>query len=395
MRKILIISFQSLTKTDAGGTGKIAYHIAQELANQGHLVSLIVSSKGKFDTNFPSKPVSIFSRYYLWLLNHLLSKKLISAYHKRYFEERLFDFFCQKHISDEVRLVISTNPFILKTLGKVRRKGIRSVLVPGNPADTAIYEKVVDEKNKWSLSGVDAYTFKPRISYFDKSVRLFDHIICHSSVIQRTFIEQYQEKNITSCFGVLWVPAQVQIGEVPKKSKFIVLYVAYTVLLKGLQYLLRAWENLKIKNMELWIIGSLDPMIQNLIAKEFYNLSNVKFYGNQRSLSSYFSEASLFVAPSLIEGGPVTVLEAMSHKLPVLITNDCGVRDIIEDGKNGFIIPAKNSVAIAEHIEWAFHNPDELRRIGIEGHQTLQDYRFRDFVKCITSQVIATNERHN
>ena len=70
--KVLVISFQSLDQESAGGTGRIAYHVAEKLHEQGVLKKLVVSSKGKFTTTFPSVPVSWFSRYYLFILNRFL-----------------------------------------------------------------------------------------------------------------------------------------------------------------------------------------------------------------------------------------------------------------------------------------------------------------------------------
>ncbi len=380
MKKTLVIAFQSLTKTNAGGTGKLAYYIAQQLHSENNLVSLIVSSKGKFKTTFPSKAVAGISRYYLWALNRMLSLRLFPAYYERYLEETLFDYLCQKHITDEVGLIISTNPFLDKTLKKATRRGIKSVLIPGNPADSLIFARVVEEKTKWGIHGEDAYTFKPRLRKFEKSIALFDLIICHSSVIGGTFKGTYQAKKIIDCYGALWPGPLERSAPLVQSDKFVVLYVAYTVLLKGLQYLLSAWQMLSNIEAELWIIGSIDPMVKAIIEREFENLKNVKYFGQQRSLSFYYEQASLFVAPSVIEGGPVSALEAMSHRVPVLITEACGVKDIIQDGKNGLITPIRDSQAIADKIEWSLQNKNDLALLGAAGYYALQQFNFNVFI---------------
>lgn len=76
-------------------------------------------------------------------------------------------------------------------------------------------------------------------------------------------------------------------------------------------------------------------------------------------MKSLFEAASVFVLPSLSEGQAGVVIEALSMGCPVVITRECGVD--IEDGKQGFIIPIKNSQAIAEKIELIF-NDTELRK---------------------------------
>src|SRR5690606_40692548 len=68
-KKILVISFQSLIKDSAAGMGRVGFEVSKILHQHGLLQYFVVSSKGQYTTSFPSKPVSFFSRYYLFLLN--------------------------------------------------------------------------------------------------------------------------------------------------------------------------------------------------------------------------------------------------------------------------------------------------------------------------------------
>lgn len=63
----------------------------------------------------------------------------------------------------------------------------------------------------------------------------------------------------------------------------------------------------------------------------------VHFLGEKNNISDYLFNCDAFVLSSLYEGMPITVLEAMSLKIPVLSTPVCGVVDVIENGVNGYI----------------------------------------------------------
>ncbi len=76
--------------------------------------------------------------------------------------------------------------------------------------------------------------------------------------------------------------------------------------------------------------------------------------------------ARLFVLPSDYEGMPNALMEAMSLGLPSIAT-DCrpgGARTLIEDGINGFIVPVRNPLVMAQKISFILDNPDEAEKIG-------------------------------
>ena len=97
---------------------------------------------------------------------------------------------------------------------------------------------------------------------------------------------------------------------------------------------------------------------------EKYNLKNIKLLGFKKNIYEYYLCADVFVLSSISEGTPNVVLEAMSYKCPVIATNVNGVNEIIENKKNGWIVPARNSKMIYQAINECFANPEKSQQIA-------------------------------
>jgi len=122
--------------------------------------------------------------------------------------------------------------------------------------------------------------------------------------------------------------------EVDKK---IVLYLGRLIPVKGLDYLLRAMK--KIPEVELKVIGWGDEKFYKNYAKNL-GLKNVEFVGPifyEKKLS-YLSASDVFVLPSIKEGAPVSLMEAMAMNVPSVVTDVGGTTLMIKNGENGVIV---------------------------------------------------------
>jgi glycosyltransferase involved in cell wall biosynthesis len=98
-------------------------------------------------------------------------------------------------------------------------------------------------------------------------------------------------------------------------------------------------------------------------------------YQSPVQVAEWLRTADVFVLPSLAEGVPVAVMEAMASGVPVVATSVGGVCELVEDGVNGYLAPAAAPDALADRIESLLDDPELRNRFGRAGRAKV----IRDF----------------
>ncbi|MGQ9571453.1 MAG: glycosyltransferase, partial [Thermodesulfovibrionales bacterium] len=128
---------------------------------------------------------------------------------------------------------------------------------------------------------------------------------------------------------------------------------------KGQKYLIEAASKIKEKfpGIMLLIVGD-GPMKDGLrnYAKILDLNENVIFTGSRRDIPALLAAMDIFVLPSLWEGLGNALLEAMASGKPIIATDIPPIREIVNSEKVGILVPPQNSNAIADSIEFLFHN---------------------------------------
>jgi glycosyltransferase involved in cell wall biosynthesis len=119
---------------------------------------------------------------------------------------------------------------------------------------------------------------------------------------------------------------------------------------KGYEYLINGSKAVleKFPNVKFVLIG--DGELRNSLeslAKKTGVYNSYSFMGNQNEIAELLEQIDIFVLPSLWEGLPLVILEAMAAKKPVVATEVNGIVEIIESGKEGLLVPPKNSNALS------------------------------------------------
>lgn len=389
-KRVQVISFQSLTANSGAGMARIGHMLSSELKKRNMLVNFIVHSKGKFQTPFISLPVSFFSRYYLFLLNKFNNLRPIPSYKFRLLQEILFDWFCQWRIKKETNILFTTNAFLKRTFKKAKKLGIIIVLLPGTPEENYISSLVLEENKTMGVTSTDPYTYKKRLQYYNQSKVLIDKVVCSLPTVYNSYVQSDFQGEVVKILGHMTPDFNQSNIVLPKVSSdvYTVGYLAHTVVLKGLQYLLSAWKDITEQNgnskLRLLVAGNLDHTMKSYVDKHFSGLKNVKMVGHVTDVPSFMLSLDLFVIPSLVDGGPITALEATQFEVPVLITENSGSCELLSRIENGcMIVPIKDKDALKEKILWAFSHPDESKQMGINAKNNLETYSMPNFISEI------------
>lgn len=173
-------------------------------------------------------------------------------------------------------------------------------------------------------------------------------------------------------------------------NKEIVLgYVGRISREKGLRYLIEAASKLTRFGLPIRVMiigdGSQRPEIECL-AQERDLQSKVIFTGFQNDMQKWLPPMDLFILPSLTEGTPMALLEAMSCGIPVIASAVGGIPKIIDSGKNGILVsPAKPEEIVS--AVWAISKNNELqKRLSNMAKETIRNkFNLNEWVKKIES----------
>lgn len=150
---------------------------------------------------------------------------------------------------------------------------------------------------------------------------------------------------------------------------------------KGLKYLIKAFKETENKDADLVLIGSgenpdKDKMIE--LTKEFKNIHLIEFIPN---VVKYLKAFDVFVLPSVKEGLPYTIIEAMAAEIPVITTDVGGIPEIL-DNETGFLIKPKKPGEIKEKIEYILKNPGKIETITQKARQkALQEFSLGQLIE--------------
>jgi glycosyltransferase involved in cell wall biosynthesis len=147
--------------------------------------------------------------------------------------------------------------------------------------------------------------------------------------------------------------------------------------LKGHTYLLQAAVHVlkQCPNTKFLIVGE-GPEREKLEAeaKDLGISEKVIFTGFHRDVSICLALSDIFAMVSLTEGMPITIFEAMNLKKPIVAFPAGGIRDIIRDSENGYLVPFKDVKQFSEKLIYLLDHPDFARKLGEKAWEDCQKY---------------------
>ena len=147
-------------------------------------------------------------------------------------------------------------------------------------------------------------------------------------------------------------------------DEFRILFVGAAGPRKGFIDLLAAFELLRHPGKQLILVGSLSPEAVAMLAR--VDQSQIIVLGSvpNAQLRRHYSEASVFVLPSIEEGFGMVVGEAMACGCPVIATTNTGASELFSDGVEGFIVPIRSPELIADRLQQLADQPELCELMG-------------------------------
>ncbi len=158
-------------------------------------------------------------------------------------------------------------------------------------------------------------------------------------------------------------------------NDFIVGTVGMLIPKKGHRFLIEAASSLRgsIPGLKVLIIGDGEQKdtLEKLAGS--YNLKDkVIFMGERQDVPELMKIMDIFVLPSLQEGFPMTILEAMYMGLPVIASDISGIPEIIENGENGLLVPPSDAGLLKEKIVALYNDADSRERYGSNARKKIE-----------------------
>ena len=144
-----------------------------------------------------------------------------------------------------------------------------------------------------------------------------------------------------------------------KNRKFKILSAGRLVHQKNLIPLIEVISNLSndYKNIELDIVGNGSQ--KKKLVKQIKNIKNIKITSWQNNIKSNFLKSDLFILNSFYEGLPNVLIDAVNYEVPCISTNVSGAKDILLNGKGGYIVPIDNQQMLQKKIKYVMENYPE------------------------------------
>ena len=247
-----------------------------------------------------------------------------------------------------------------------------------------LYREEVDLNPEFA-SSLTSLTETDRFRKWEyEELQLADHIIVPSDHVRRTLAGVVPEEKIrVVTFGAPEVRPRTQFNLDPK-APLKVLFVGNLGQHKGISYLLEAMEMLG-DQAELTLIGCRrGPNVKiDEACRRWRWLGTMP---HPRVLDR-MQEADVFVFPSLAEGCALVVLEALACGLPVIVTPNTGTTEIIQDGREGYVVPIRRAEVIASRLETLHRDRDLLAEMSRQAQVTAAENSWEGYRAHLASVV--------
>lgn len=272
----------------------------------------------------------------------------------------------------------------LHSIRRARRRRIPSVLVTGSTHIEWQTQTLREEFRRFSWDG--PLTHPRLVARAVAEYEEADAIVVPSRFSLATFIESGVPDE--KLFLIPWTirPLTKAPRERPGRPVARILYVGQCTLRKGLPYLFEAFRRLETP-ATLRLVGPPEPALITRLGGLPKGVEAVgPKYGTD--LAEEYRQADGFVLASIEEGSAFVVSEAMAAGLPVVVTDHCGA-DQVQDGVNGFVVPARDPTLLARRLDELVSDPELRSGMGSRAAASVTSRSWHEYGAELHDRVVA------
>ena len=154
----------------------------------------------------------------------------------------------------------------------------------------------------------------------------------------------------------------------------------------------------KIPNIEFWLIGEIDKenpsSIRNEDLMKWIRDPNIHYHGATENIRKFIEKSDCIVLPSYREGMPKVIMESMAMERPVITTNTAGCRETVDEKINGYLVPVRDSSALATAmLKFIELSKEDKMKMGKAGRlkvlrefddRIIADHLYAAILECFT-----------
>lgn len=189
-----------------------------------------------------------------------------------------------------------------------------------------------------------------------------------SDFVSITIKERFGLRDVSTIYNGIDTSRYACDIELSRRSRDFIHVGSFTNV-KNHRFLIESFFDLikQCPNSNLTLVGD-GPLFESVKERvSFLKLDNhVSFVGIRNDVNVLLREHKFFLLPSLYEGNPISILEAMAAGLPVIASKTGGIVDIIDNQKNGFLFPVNDKDEFVNHMKYLLDNPGVSQTISLE-----------------------------
>lgn len=276
---------------------------------------------------------------------------------------------------------------------KAHQRGAKFVCDRGSAHIRAQDDLLREEYALWNMPfvGIDPRSIAREELEYEEA----DCITVPSTFAYRTFIEQGVSANKLRLlpYGVNLLRFQ-QVDK-PDSQRFEILFVGGMSLQKGLQYLVQAYQRVNHPAKSLTFVGAPSPSLIKVLTSRGLWPEDAIVLGAipQKELKKIMSRSDVLVLPSIQDGFGMVMAQAMACACPVIASKHTGAEDLLTDGVEGFIVPARDVGALAEKLQQLADQPQLRDMMSNKALQKVRGFggwdKYGELAMKIYSEVIS------